>query len=368
MIKSKIIYIMFTTVLMACESSETNAIKYLKIDINAKEVTTKPAVNISNITALETSNNSMFGSVDAIEHFQDKIYILDFYQSRTLFVFNHHGTLLNKTKLGKGSGELIKPNSFFVNKKESEVIVYDQNLRDFFHFDLNLNFKSKAEYRKTPILNFSKISDNELLVRSDFNKDYSYTFYSKDFSEKYQFLKPEIKYFGSQSMTRSICSTPLNTMVIAPLNYSIYEFDGTNMKARYFLNFIEDHNIDEDDLNGQGIGKMWKLVKSGKKVSSPMSISLNRSFLLFNVIYKGKSIHYLLSLETEKLINLNDYFRSGILPYGRILGLTDDNELYALIEPADLMNFQEEFGIQLIESDISDSQNPFFLSFSIEDF
>jgi len=93
---------------------------------------------------LETSRECIIGRVDKTLIKNDKIYVADFYQTKSLFVFDLNGKLLFKiAKMGQGPGEYLRLNDFDVNSNgdiyildnhSKKMKIYDsegEHLRDF---------------------------------------------------------------------------------------------------------------------------------------------------------------------------------------------------------------------------------------------
>ncbi|ADQ79711.1 hypothetical protein Palpr_1566 [Paludibacter propionicigenes WB4] len=102
------------------------------IKINNSEV-------ISNYSfiRLETTEESLIGTVNQIEIVNDKIYILDNYASQGLFVFSITGKFLAKlTHRGNGPGEFISPYSFYIDKN-GYLLLYDMQLSRLLKYDSN---------------------------------------------------------------------------------------------------------------------------------------------------------------------------------------------------------------------------------------
>ena len=62
---------------------------------------------------LETSDSSLFGSVNQIEILNDRIYILDKNKTNSIFIFSIQGEFIKRLGAnGNGPGEFIAPQSF----------------------------------------------------------------------------------------------------------------------------------------------------------------------------------------------------------------------------------------------------------------
>lgn len=98
------------------------------------------AVDIKEIIRLETSPESVIGSVRQIKVCDELLFILDEAQKKVL-VFNINGNFLNSIgKPGKGPGELIIPLDFDLIPKEKEIAILDNMKRRILIFDYKGQF------------------------------------------------------------------------------------------------------------------------------------------------------------------------------------------------------------------------------------
>ncbi len=154
------------------------------------------SINLSDIVdtakyiPLETREEFLIGTVSKVHISKDRIYILDSWQSKSLFVFNKSGKFLNKVgKLGKGPGEYLQPIDFEVDEINRKIYVLDLVSEKLFEYSFegefvkNVNVKEKAFFVK-------KV-----------DKDY-YAFYSLfSTGEKEQYFL-NIKDFNNNSIKR----------------------------------------------------------------------------------------------------------------------------------------------------------------------
>lgn len=353
-------------ILASCTKEKTNKTNQLiKIDINDEINSILPKLSIKSVIPLEKNNQSLFGNIGTIEFVFNRIYMLDAFSSKSVLAFSENGTFINKTKLGKGPDEMINPFALFVDKAKKNVLVYDQTLNYIYVYDLDLNFLNKKEYKGVPILEFAKVNEDNWIVRSHYYKDYAHTLYNLNFNSIVKQYIPDIDYSGAQGLSRSV-STNNRTLLISSFDYNIYQLINNNIHSEYYFDFGK-HNIEIQDVKKHGLSGIWKLTSSGERVSAPHEIAENNDFLLFHVFYKGDPIYYIYSTKQEKTYRLNDYFEKGILPKCEIRGTLENNDFYAMVEPVDMFDFQENTTHKLFDGEISIQGNPFIITFSISD-
>ena len=348
--------------LFGCSSNEIKTNRVVKIDINAKSETNLPNISIKTIYPFETNDSSLFGDIASIEIFSNRVYLLDIFSSKSLVAFSLDGKYLNRTVFGKGPNEMINPYAFFVDRVNESVFVWDQTLNTMFKYDLDLNYLSKAKYNRH-IQNFAIVNKNEILVQSNFYKDFNYTLYSKNLDTIIGQYIHDFPYDGVYGLLRPI-SALKRTFMIAPLDYSIYQLVDHNIYNVCNFDFGK-YKLTRDECENSSITDIWRLINSGQRVSSLYEIAESESFLLFHVYFNREKFFYAYSSDTGRTFRLNDFFENGILPVCDIRGTIGNNIFYALIEPREMIKFQKSSGLKFFDFKVSVSQNPFLLCFSI---
>jgi hypothetical protein len=109
--------------------------------------------------ALETTESSIVGDITQIEIHKDKIYALDAYGSRTLYIFAIDGQYINKLEgNGNGPGEFMNPHSFWIDPdgfilildwEQSKLLRYSAD--DYTYIDdITLPYPSPLSFSAVP--------------------------------------------------------------------------------------------------------------------------------------------------------------------------------------------------------------------------
>jgi len=105
---------------------------------NREALNFSSVVDTSFVVCLETTKESLLGSIDKLMVYNEHIYILNKRQSKGVFQFDMEGNFIRKFgEEGKGPGEYKSPNSFVINKKEKQLIISDQSGRYLLVYNLN---------------------------------------------------------------------------------------------------------------------------------------------------------------------------------------------------------------------------------------
>lgn len=351
-----------TLFLFSCSTDKIKTTKIVKIDIEDKSVINLPKISIESITPLETNDSALFGNISSVEYFSNRLYILDIFSSKSLIEFSGAGAYLNRTNFGRGPNEMINPFAFCVDRDNELVLVWDQTLNTMFKYDLDLHYLSENKENR-PIQNFSIINKNETLVQSNFYKDYVYKLYTNNLDTILGQYIQDYPYSGIYMLLRPI-SVNNRVFLIAPLDYNVYQFTDNGLHSEYYFDFGK-YKLKQNECENSSLTDIWELINSGQRVSSLYEIAESENFLLFHVYFNQKTTFYAYSFVSGKTIRLNDYFDNGILPACKIRGTIENDTFYALVEPVEMIKFQNRTRQKLTEVQDSLNQNPFLLTFSI---
>ncbi len=356
--------IILVIVSFGCSRQKSTKTNIIRVDIDDKFSQNLPELSINSVIPLETNESSLFGDIMTIEYFSDRIFILDAFNRRSLLAFTDEGHYLNRTKLGKGPEEMINPFAFCIDREKDNLLVWDQTLSEMFVYDLDLTILSRKRYNVT-IQQFAKVSDNNMLVFAHYKQDFLYTLYSNQFDTvKGKFVK-DSEYEGVHLLSKPI-STGYRTLMIAPLDYNIYQLTQSGVHSEYLIDFGR-YNIKSRDVQENNFESVWRQVYAGQKVSSLYGIAESDNFILFQIFFKGKKVYYIHSLKTNKTYRINDYFEKGMLPECQVRGIVKNDIFYATVEPAEMILFQKKFNQRLPFKKISPEDNYVIITFSIKE-
>ncbi|TSA36125.1 MAG: 6-bladed beta-propeller, partial [Porphyromonadaceae bacterium] len=157
-----IIIILFS--LSSCGNKNANSYpEIIKVNVNDNERFVLK-FEIKNVIPLETNDSCLIGDITKLDCFNNKFYILDKHQKKSLMVFDKNGHFIKQTQFGKGPGEVIAPAAFTINKQDSVVILYDGLLSANLSFDLDLNYLNIQRRQNLIIKDMGIINDHKLLV------------------------------------------------------------------------------------------------------------------------------------------------------------------------------------------------------------
>ncbi|MDE7375188.1 MAG: 6-bladed beta-propeller, partial [Odoribacter sp.] len=118
-----------------------------------EDISNRQLIDQFHFVRLETNQECLFGTIDQIQVSGDNIYILDSYQTRSIYVFDKQGKFLRKLEGNRrGPGEFLLPLCFFINPADSTLIVKDLQQQELFRYALNdLSFIDKLPTEDYPV-------------------------------------------------------------------------------------------------------------------------------------------------------------------------------------------------------------------------
>ena len=87
-------------------------------------------ISVERLLPLEPSDESLFGSIDQLEVWKDRIYLLDTYKTNAVLVFSAtDGKFIQKIAgTGNGPGEFLTPHSFWIDYPDGSLYVLDRRM------------------------------------------------------------------------------------------------------------------------------------------------------------------------------------------------------------------------------------------------
>jgi len=132
--------------------TDTSKLKKIKIDNTdfSRVFSLDQVIDSTRVVALQTTNDCLLGKIDRLFFADNRIIIVDKYNTKSIFFFDRQGKFLSKIdKKGKGAGEYISMHDVIF--ADSLVEIFDDALSKIIRYDLNGKYKNES-----PLLPFSK--------------------------------------------------------------------------------------------------------------------------------------------------------------------------------------------------------------------
>jgi len=261
---------------------------------------------------LETTVESLIGTINQIEISNNKIYILDNSKSNGLYVFSITGKFINKlTYKGNGPGEFISPYSFYIDKK-GYLLLYDIQLSRLLKYDLNsLKFIEEVKMPFRSPKSFFVLPDDDL-----------YLYYgdkgNRDFKEKNilivsdnkgtirkKFLKTmpsENIFHGSETNFYSFSG---NTYFYPYFSNKIYLVTKDSIQCKYEMFFGDSEIVDQDLFlkSKSSVETFNEIMRSSKDWIRLLYVYENEKYLVVKYYIKKDFYTGIYNKESRKVIN-----------------------------------------------------------------
>lgn len=372
-LRNLIISLFIVFILLGCNSNHNKEqTEIIHIDIKSK---TQPSLNIfiKNITALETNDNTLVGRVNDMILFNNRYYILDYRSTKTVMAFSKDGNFINRTKIGKGPGEMISPFSITVNRKDSTILVHDQMKFEIFNFDPELNFLSSYYTLGTEIVDFFWLEDNNFLVynheqaqnsKPDDLKYINYSLYYDKFNSAKHFdIYQDKNKGGVKALGRSIYFYKGKILFIAPYKNNIYELENSSYRLKYQIDFGK-LEYSGYELKNTFYTEIRSESREGNRVSFIESIFYSSKYLSLKLPHARKVHTYFYDRHTKISYPLRKSIVEKKIPEVSVWGMTNDSSFFGIVEPLDMIKFQE-VNEKFTNLKVNKSDNPYIIEFTI---
>jgi hypothetical protein len=357
------------------EKKSSQAIK-IEIDLDRKNGPT-PIVSIDRIIPLEMTENSILSDTYGlnVKYYDNKFYVLDIFGGRCLYVFNNEGLLINRTKTGRGPGELINPFAFDIDRDNNIVQLWDQRLSSMINLDLNLSIVSSSKLDTIRIIDFRILNNNRVLVYHNVLKDgliesnqlreyYQYTLYEENFSISTR-LNLTVFSRNPPVTLPNPFSIGDEILLIAPRDLAVYKLVDAKVEPAYRFDFGK-YGFSQDELQRLSDNEKEYMENNGERSRGMGIIQKTHSFLMSVVVLNNQPVTIFHSLETGINYNLNECFDKNLLPVCFTQFAIEETSFLALVEPGSLKSFVES-NSQYSDLDISEDDNPYIIIYTIKE-
>lgn len=161
------IYLMIVLILFCCKNSNKNHLLDNDISIedvykmNVNDLDQRSTMSIDSLlnsvsyVALETNENSIIGHIDEIVVSNEYIFVLDIFQTESIFIFNRTGKFIRKIhKIGKGPGEYNQPADISIRETNQEILLLNEYPQKIIRY----NFQGKFLGEVALPIRFSSLS------------------------------------------------------------------------------------------------------------------------------------------------------------------------------------------------------------------
>lgn len=368
-IKYNSILLLLTVIILLFSCS--NQTEHREIIIDITHNSNSLPIQLDTIIELEMTEQSMIGEIHKIRHFKDRYFVMDYYISRNIFMFDNQGNFLSTLQRGKGIGEVVRPSEFIINPHTKTIWVWDQALHRLSEYDLNLNFKQSKQFPELYIKAAEIIDNERLLINSPVIKPneekQNYNLYSifnlKTWQYESQFFPFKKELIGVGTM-KPISATSERILFSSTFNNHLYTLTKDGYEIAYRFNF-GNKTISSNDIE-KGVDYVYKQSAKGNIIMPFYNIDENKNYLSFNFSYKTRDNFIIYAKNSKKYVSSINLVEKGILPNCRLNSCINNTQFLAFASPMDVQYFLSNKTANANSESIK-IKNPYLILFSINE-
>lgn len=247
------IAILITIISCISCTNEKNQVKeqfqseVIKVDFGKEYTQLKfPNTNYSmTIQRLEDNEEYPIGHIDKLIVDNEKIYTMDSFKAKSIFVYSRDGKLLHVIKgRGDGPGEFHIPQDFEIDKETGNMIVMDMSSGKFIFYSPEGEYIKEFRYDSLAT-GFILDNDNNIIMDNGNIPFNDSNYYLRRIDQKGNFLS---HYFPSDTSTIGITLNPRislqrsdnNLFFLPTLSNCIYALDNEDYRLVYQIDFGKD--------------------------------------------------------------------------------------------------------------------------------
>lgn len=304
--KKKILYLLIVSLcVFSCDSKKSEVIQ-INMSIEGDSKSFCDLIDVNKFIKLETSKESLIGTINKVKIVKDKIFIHDI-KTQSIVIFSYpKGRFISKiNSIGNGPGEFLNIDSFDVNVKEKYIEILDTNLKKVFKYDFDggfINYKNIPFYANS----FSYINDSEYLftkLSSIVNNEFDYEILLANDRMKLtnKLLKLENSTSIGVAQGNQISKLDDGSVLYLQNNSTTaYKINQGKIVPKYYFDFGNNWN---EKIFYSKFNNPQDLVKilNKKKIIYSLGVTDNNAFLLIDFWLTGR--HYL-ALYNKKSENI----------------------------------------------------------------
>lgn len=297
---------------------------------------------------LSTEDGAYIGSIEKVKVTENRIYILDAYNSVALYVYDRLGNLLFKiANYGRGPGEFLGPYDFTIDNVNGMISIYDASAIKLSFYDIN-----DGKFIKDELLDFSvrrfEAVDGRYVFYTDnrIEKNVSHNIIITDSSLNIQneYLKIKEDMRGVYFLMPMNFSTYNQKLFFTPHSeYNIYKYEKGNFEKFTSIDFGKYKAPEEYYRKYEDNNDRWEV--RGDAAYNVSNYLRSDKFEFFIYQAKTTTYYYLSSFTTDDFIHTNSEKLNNDLNIGPIMRWPNaiiENKLVWYQQPGVLLRFLNE--------------------------
>ena len=339
------VFILVAVFLQSCNnhsyaSSADNA-KVIRINFDQTPecIHTIGLIDSLKIISLNTPyDNIIIGEIDKVVRFDDKLYLLDIRQTRSVFIFNTNGDFINViSNFGQGPGEYLQLNDIFINRADSTLNLLCRIGQRLFVYDLTGKNLLRIEAMPKPFSRITRMKNGYAADMGNWraNRQLPYSLWllcdTLSIVSYHVRINPLFESRGIGGM-QHFSYFQDHTYFIALFDYNVYSISNTGeveVKYRFDLGAL---TLTERRLRRYSRGNTDLLVLLNR-YRTIEKFQETQNHLITQVLHRGQFLLGIYNKNTEqvRIAELTSYIGRYWFSFGRIVSF-DENTIYSLLD------------------------------------
>lgn len=349
---------------LSCAKTERNTALGLvpTIHVDVEEVEMHQTDRLSDIfeplgaIILETTSESLIQTINKLEFYDNNIYVLDSYGSKSLLVFSRDGKYKYKIgRTGNGPGEYMEPKDFEINENEIRILSYNKlvvySLSGQFKRNVRLGFAAEDFTSISPEYDaYYGAAKEDRIIVADKNGQKKYS--SFGYSPKNRLVT---------SFLIQKCDS--NVLFNIPYHNTILKVDENHVSEYCHIDFGDATFTNESYLNISPNRRMdiADYVYESNRYAFNGFYSEAGFFRIVQFVYKKKTFCCIQSKNTGERICYNLLTNTDDLWYSRTFALpvkilNDNRLIFVQNYPSELISGKKKLEEAAQKSDLSDRE------------
>lgn len=289
-------------------------------------------------------NKALFGEVDKILRYKDRIYLLDSRQTKSVIVYDSVGQLINViSNYGQGPNNYLQLIDIFIDTVEATLNIVSRMDSKILIYDLNGSQLLKTYKTPKSFWNVVKTQEGYIGYMGNWSQDrmkpYNVWIMTQALNlEKYFFkIDPtwESKGLGGRNVFSCFQSS---TYFITPMDYNIYRIENDHVSIAYSFDLGRlSWPIETMDYESY-----TKLIRDPTQpyICHFYNFQETSNHLIVHVLYRGQYLFGVYNKNSKKIYiaNLDHYTGKYFFNFGTIIGF-DEKTIYTLVDASNMKNY-----------------------------
>lgn len=309
---------------------------------------------------LETSDNSLISHISMVDIYKDRIFVMDNIMQNKVYIFDIDGKFIKAVgQKGGGPEEYALITGMTIDRKNDQLIVYDNMKRRFMYYTLNGEFNRIAP---TPFSFAGEMMISPKGYLMSVSNKFNMNTHLKELDD-YRILftdslgnvvKGAFKYDDNESLAiaySQLYRTNSDLVFYPQYMNSLYTVTDSTITLRYRIDLSNYSPYDLSDIQSVKSKKLFYEITSVSTYLQPNMIETN-DFLYFLVANKKEYIYSFFDKRTNKTISFREFDYDGDCVFNpTITRMNSYQDYFVSSVPAELL--------RMIKSNRDKSYNKF---------